>query len=107
MHAGTMLKIRCDTCRFWDTESDPSLDRSGHPDDQQGFCRRNAPKPWLSGLQYEILKHLTILAWHVATKEEQKSEFEDWEDRAHYSMVCWPTTTGDGWCGEHKPKDDV
>lgn len=93
---------RCDTCRFWDTD-DPSLDRSGHPDDRQGTCRRRAPEPWASDYRYEVLRHLTHLSWKaLGGGEFNEKEFNEWEDAAHYSCACWPQTRGSDWCGDYE-----
>jgi hypothetical protein len=79
------------------------MTRGDHPDDREGRCRRHAPVPLLSDFQYEVLRFLSIVAWNIATDDEKKRDFDEWEDHAHVGHACWPTTTGADWCGEYQP----
>lgn len=109
---------RCDACAFWRISDDPA--RSGHewdPDDKQGTCRRHAPQPWNSDVVYEMLKHLTVIAFiaeitHSANDEADEKKiqagYREWEAAASEpGLASWPGTTGADWCGEFKPKEAV
>ena len=110
------MKPRCDTCKFWDIgpggfesveafSEAHGLDHGGHPDNQQGFCRRHAPHPFNSTFNSELFKHVTMMSWHIADPEQKKEDFNDWDDKAvHYGNVAWLTTDADDWCGEHVAK---
>jgi hypothetical protein len=101
---------RCDTCRFWDIPERPKwhgLDHGGHPDDRQGFCRRNAPVTLESNFRYDVLQFLSIIAWEtVGDTEKAPDIFDSWENDAHCGQAHWPATRGSDWCGKHEPKGE-
>jgi hypothetical protein len=104
------VRPRCDHCMFWQlgpyrigARTRSAEQKKQHPDDRDGTCRRYAPRPTLGEFEYELLRHLTTLAWDVCSKEERSHEFENW-DQAARQRVQWPVTGGGDWCGEFKPK---
>lgn len=91
---------RCDLCVFW-KKSDRN--RNGaHPDDMMGECRRNSPSPVSFGFHFEVIKHLSTLAWQVSDEKEREENFNDWEESHCTGFTTWPNTEGDDWCGEFR-----
>jgi len=96
------MSDRCDECRFW---KQMFTKKETHPDDQEGYCRRHAPK----GSLYEISKLAHLfgrLVWAVEelANVEHSSEggytFHEQSD----NWAEWPVTFGHEWCGEFEHK---
>jgi len=81
---------RCDKCKFWIKGEDD--------DDELGGCHRNAPRPTLGEFEYEVLRHLTTVAWKVQDDPRDK-DYMDWEE-SRFAATLWPITKADSWCGE-------
>lgn len=86
---------RCDRCVFWvinEQWNDDDLEE----DEKLGGCHRHAPSPLIGDVAYEILRHLTNLAWEVKPVE---NEYRGWED-APQQDCSWPQTKAADWCGD-------
>ena len=85
---------RCDSCRFWSDE----VHRSEWPaDDQEGECRRHAPRPQSSGYGYQLTHLVALLAMRDFP---QDVKFPEWEE--FNALTFWPMTWGGDFCGEYE-----
>ena len=97
---------RCDTCEFWARGDQwlESQDNEAPPDDRRGTCHRNAPRATIGEFEYEVLKHLTTIAWNHADAKQKEEDFCGWES-APLKESSWPSTVGSDWCGEWGQRD--
>ncbi len=79
--------MRCDKCRYWDSDGQNNADL--HADDHVGECKRNPP---VLDIAYIATRYFV-----GGTHEyETESDWTLWEQ---------PATPGSNWCGEFKEKD--
>jgi hypothetical protein len=90
------MAICCGKCRYWSAD--------GYTTMNIGLCRRHAPQPSHGGFENEVLSHLTMLSWQVATDEQKGSSFRRWEEAIVRENSWWPATYDLDWCGEFSAK---
>jgi hypothetical protein len=91
---------RCDTCEFWarGDQWGEECDKNRNRDDRIGSCHRNAARPTVGDYEYQTLHFLSLIAWAIEHKPDQK-DFNDWEEACLHTSI-WPSTSGSDWCGE-------
>ena len=90
----------CRSCRFWDQRSKVRT--------EEGYCRRNAPVPFL-GYDEKILEALGLIMWatYVAAginEEDREENSERLGSESDQSSAFWPRTREEDWCGEYVDK---
>jgi len=90
---------RCDKCTYW-LANEQWNDDDLPEDERRGGCHRHAPSPLVGDVAFEILSHLTRLAWEV---EKREKEYERWEE-ATLEQCIWPITAGSDWCGDFQSR---
>jgi hypothetical protein len=94
---------RCDTCEFWARGDQWEFNEERHPDDRTATCRRNAPRATVGEFEYQLLEHLTTIAWQY---NDNQKDFNDWEEACLHTS-SWPSTCGSDWCGEWQRKEEA
>ena len=80
--------VCCGTCKYWSRRIK-----------DWGYCRRNAPKPYILGPSSDQYYHDWQKARVTAEKDESKKGIFDWSPPINW-QVLWPETKVADHCGE-------
>ena len=86
----------CFKCKYWLID----LVEAAWTEDQVGECHRWPPTAQERGNWKVLLDFVSTFAWHYWPEKEK--DFPQWEEPS--SLVSWPDTLGNDFCGEFKKK---